>query len=220
MRKIIYSTLIAVTIAAAPALAQEEWPEKTHDGLELQHDTKAAVVYWRPGASLEGYSKVYLVEAPVAFQKNWKRDVNNKSVGMANRVTSSEMEKIKQALSDEFRSVFIDELQNKGGFEIVDELGEDVLLIKPAIINLYINAADVRNTQQGVNMVTSAGEMTLYLEFYDGYTGEIFGRVLDRQVDNKANFVMRADRVSNQRDADKILRSWASELREHMTGLK
>ena len=68
-------------------------------------------------------------------------------------------------------------------------------------------------------MVTSAGEMTLYLEFYDGYTGEIFGRVLDRKVDDKANFAMQANRVTNKRDADRILKSWAQELRAHMDGL-
>ena len=209
----------AAGLAARAAVAQDEWPQNTYDGLELQKDTGGAVVYWRPGATLEDYTKVYLVDAPVAFQKNWQRDQNTKSVGMSGRVSSSDMEKIKKNLSEEFRKIFIEELEADGGYEIVDELGEDVLLIKPAIINLYVNAPDVRGAERRVNMVTSAGEMTLYLEFYDGVTGQIFGRVLDRQVDDKANFAMQANRVTNKRDADRILRSWAKELRAHMDGL-
>jgi len=220
LRTSIYTVLAIAAAAFAPsaAQAQDEWPDKTHDGLELQKDTKAAVVYWRPGATLEGYEKVYLVEAPVAFRKNWQRDQNTKSAGINSRVTSSDMEEIKQRLSEEFRKVFVEELE-AGGYEIVDELGDNVLLIKPAIINLSVNAPDVRGTQRRIDMVTSAGEMTLYLEFYDGVTGEIFGRVLDRQVDDKANFAMQANRVTNKRDADRILKAWAKELRAHMDGL-
>jgi hypothetical protein len=209
-----------VLCAAVPASAQDEWPEKTHDGLELQHDTEGAVVYWRPDATLEGYSKVYLVDAAVAFHKNWKGDMSSRSArGASGRITSTDMESIKSTLADEFRAIFVDELENNGGFEIVDELGEDVLLIKPAIVNLYITAPDIRNTQRSGAMIRSAGEMTLYLEFYDGYTGQIFGRVLDRQVDDKGDIMISANRVTNKRDADKMLRSWAVQLREHMTGL-
>ena len=58
--------------------------------------------------------------------------------------------------------------------------------------------------------------MTLYLEFVDSVTGEIFGRVLDRKVDDKANFAMQANRVTNKRDADRILKSWARELAAHI----
>ncbi len=210
--------IIAACLFASAASAQD-WPKTSHDGLELQADTGGAVVYWRDGATLKGYSKIYLVEAAVAFQKNWQRDQNAKTVSASNRISSSDMEAIKRSLSDEFRAVFVDELQNKGGFEIVEEIGEDVLLIRPAIINLYINAPDVRNTGRDINMVTSAGEMTLYLEFYDAYTGSIIGRVLDRQVDQAADFAMGSNRVTNRRVAEGILRGWAQELREHMSEL-
>ncbi|MEO1202598.1 MAG: DUF3313 family protein [Pseudomonadota bacterium] len=208
--------LAACLFTAGLAVAQDEWPQTTHDGLELQDTDSTAVVYWRPGATLQGYTKVYLVEAPVAFKKNWKRNQNTSTMGIGNKVTSSDMEKIKQTLSEEFRRVFVEELESDGRLEVVDELGEDVVVIKPAIINLDVAAPDVRNTERNVSMVTSAGEMTLYLEFYDAVTGEIFGRVLDRKVDDKFNFAMQANRVSNKRDADKILKAWASALREHI----
>ena len=218
MRKSTLSLLILVCglLAAGIVSAQDEWPAKTHDGLELQKDTKASIVYWRPGASLAGYTKVYLVEAPVAFKKNWQRDMNTKSVSMNNRISSAEMEAIKTRLSEEFHKVFVEELEADGRLEVVDELGEDVVIIKPAIVNLVVNAPDVRNAQRSINMVTSAGEMTLYLEFVDGITGEIFGRLLDRRVDDKANFAMQANRVTNKRDADRILKSWAKELAKHI----
>ena len=44
--------------------------------------------------------------------------------------------------------------------------------------------------------------MTLYLEFLDGYTGQLFGKVLDRQIDDKGDMMITANRVTNQRDGD------------------
>lgn len=217
MRILFQSILVSAALIAAPAVAQDEWPERTPEGLELQHGTEAQVVYWLPGASLEGYTKVYLVDASVAFHKNWRNSVSNRSArGAAGRITSTDMENIKSTVSAAFHEVFVDELQNNGGFEIVDEVGEGVLVIRPAIVNLFINAPDVRNTQRSGAMISSAGEMTLYMEFLDGYTGQLFGKVLDRQVDDKGDMMISANRVTNQRDGERMLRSWAVQLREHM----
>ena len=220
MRIQLQTLLASVILAASPALAQDEWPEKTPDGLELQHGTDAQVVYWLPGATLEGFTKVYLVDASVAFHRNWRDSVSNRSArGASGRITSTDMENIKSTVATAFRDVFVDELVNKGGFELVDEVGEDVLVIRPAIVNLFITAPDIRNTQASGAVISSAGEMTLYLEFLDGYTGQLFGKVLDRQIDDKGDMMITANRVTNQRDGERMLRSWAVQLREHMTEL-
>ena len=135
------------------------------------------------------------------------------------RISTQDMENIKSTVATAFRDVFVDELVNKGGFELVDEVGEDVLVIRPAIVNLFITAPDIRNTQASGAVISSAGEMTLYLEFLDGYTGQLFGKVLDRQIDDKGDMMITANRVTNQRDGERMLRSWAVQLREHMTEL-
>jgi len=49
-------------------------PETSHDGLVLKRDSKAAIVYIDPEADFSQYNKVMILEAGVAFKKNWKRD--------------------------------------------------------------------------------------------------------------------------------------------------
>jgi hypothetical protein len=56
-------------------------------------------------------------------------------------------------------------------YAVVDEAGEDVLLIRPAIINLDVNAPDTPQAGRSMTYVASAGEMTLYLEAYDSEPG-------------------------------------------------
>ena len=51
------------------------------------------------------------------------------------------MEKIKNDLAQEFLAIFADKLNN-GGYEVIAEAADNVLLIRPAIINLDVNTPD------------------------------------------------------------------------------
>lgn len=61
----IFICTIALSLMSVPAVWAKETkslPEVSEDGLHLLKDTKARVVYAKPGASLEPYSKVMLVD--------------------------------------------------------------------------------------------------------------------------------------------------------------
>jgi hypothetical protein len=210
---IIISLLAGSLLALSTAVyaQKQELPEVTEDGLHRVPDSKLAIVYAEPGASLAGYQRVQLLDAYVAFKKNWERDQRRGSAQPL-RVTSKDVEKIKNALAQEFREVFKTVLE-EGGYPVVDEAGDDVLLLRPAIINLDVNAPDTPQAGRSMTYVASAGEMTLYLEAYDSVTGDLIAKALDRKADRRNDgFYTWSNSVTNRAAAQRILKGWATIL--------
>jgi hypothetical protein len=206
----ILAALLALLAVTAYAKKQE-LPEVTSDGLHRVPDSKLAVVYAEPGADLAPYQRVNLLDAHVAFKKNWARDQRSRSAQPL-RVTSKDVEKIKDALSAEFKEVFRTALVN-AGFELTEETADDVMIVRPAIINLDVNAPDTMSAGRTTTYASSAGEMTLYIELYDSVSGDIIAKALDRRADNRnAGFYTWANSVTNRAAADRILKGWAGIL--------
>jgi hypothetical protein len=212
--------LLALLMLVSTALQakKEELPEVTVEGLHRVPDSKLAVVYVDPGAELGPYERVKLLDAYVAFRKNWERDQRRSAVSRTG-VSEADMERIKTRMADEFRAVFTDVLES-GGFPVVEETGEDVLLVRPAIVNLDPNAPDLRSAGRSYSYVTSAGEMTLYIELYDSQTGDLLAKAIDRKVDRDDGFYTWANSASNKAAADRILKGWANILLDALNEAK
>jgi hypothetical protein len=197
------------------AYAKDPPPQTSPDGLQLQKTTKQRVVYVKPGADLAQYKRVAILDCDVEFEKNWERDYNASRVGLEGRVNDEDVQRMKSSLAAEFKKVFSEELQKKGGYEVVDVVAPDVLLLRPALINVEVNAPDLMTAGIGATVVRSAGQMTLYLELWDPTTKTILARVMDAEADD-GGFAQAANRVTNTSAADRILREWAEELRKHL----
>ena len=146
------ATLLALSFSvmfATTAFAKDKLAETSHDGLQLQKDTKLAAVYLKPGETLKGYDKVSITDVFVGFKKNWQRDYNRDTMGLDGRVSDKDVEVIKSRLAKEFKTVFTKELQEKGGYEVVDYAAKDVMVLRPAIINLVVNAPDTNRMGRG-----------------------------------------------------------------------
>jgi hypothetical protein len=65
-------------------------------------------------------------------------------------------------------------------------------------------------------IVRSAGDMTLYLEFFDSVSSAIFARVMDAESGDRGGFASQANKVTNKAAADSVIRGWAKELIEHL----
>jgi hypothetical protein len=209
--------LTAACLLSGVAFAkQDDLPAVSHDGLELRKSKLADVVYVRPGADFSGYQRVAILDCPVAFSKDWERDRRSG----AGRVSQKEMDEIKAGLSAEFLKIFTDELQTKGGYTIVTEGAEDVLVLRPAIVDLEISAPDTMAPGRSFTLSDSAGGMTLYLEIFDSVTGQILARAIDRQEDGGMGRIQWQNAVTNKAEADRILRRWASTLRTRLDDLQ
>lgn len=202
--------LVTATFAAV-AKQSDQLPEYTEDGLKLIPDTDLAIVYADPNATLAGYDQVQLLDAYVAFRKNWARDQKTRSAQPL-RISSKDIENIKTSLAELFDEVFREELA-KSDYQVTDQAGENVLLVRPAIINLDVYAPDVPSAGRMYSYTSSAGEMTLYLELYDSVTGDIIAKALDRRADNAFHGSYTwTNSVSNRVAAKRILQGWAQIL--------
>lgn len=212
---IITTVFAAFAMHATTALAWNKYPDQTDDGLDRIKSKRADAVYWKEGASLAGYDRVRIDNVSVAFKKNWLRDQNLERRSVADRISSEDMEKIRDELARLFREEFTEELESNG-YEVVDENGPDVLLLQPAIVNLDVTAPDTSLRTPGMTRTytTSAGEMTLNLDFRDSDTNALIGRAIDRREDHSSGQIQYANSITNKADAKRILRSWAVALRK------
>jgi hypothetical protein len=202
--------------AFVPAHAADATLPQTQDGLELQpQKSKNRVVYLKPGATFTQYKRVAILDALVEFEKDWQKDYNRSRVGVAGKVSDADVERMKAGLAAEFKKIFVDELQNKGGYQVVDTAAPDVLVLRPALLNVEVSAPDLMTPGINATVVRSAGQMTLFLELWDSTTNTLLARVMDAEADNDA-FAKQANRVTNVQAADRILRDWAQELRERL----
>jgi hypothetical protein len=199
--------------------ASEPAPQVSKDGLQLQKQTKQRLVYLKPGATFSQYDRVAILECYVEFRKNWARDYNSEhETSLENQVRDSDIQRMKSTLSAEFKKVFVNEL-TKGGYQVVDSAAPDVLILRPALINVDPAAPDLMTANMERTVVKSAGEMTLYLELWDSTTNSILARVMDAEADQQA-FAQQANRVTNMAAADTILKNWADELRGHLDAVR
>jgi hypothetical protein len=192
----------------SPLLAgKKDAPAITVDGLHKVPDSPFGLVYVDPDADLSGYDRFLLVDVQVAFKKDWQKEINRVK---PYSVTPAEMQKMKAGLSGIFMEIFSDELQTSG-FVLTDEQAEDVLIIRPAILDLNVNSPD---TGAGLtrNLTESVGDMTLYLELRDSLTGDILAKALDFQVDRSRVTTFMRDRTRNEIAARQILTEWAQIL--------
>lgn len=210
--QILLLSLVFASYSLGSFAKTQQYPEVTEDGLHLVKDSKLAIVYVEPGADLVAYKRVMLITPEVAFKKNWERNLN---VGSADRLRSGSVntKKIKRDLAQEFDTVFSETLSN-GGFEVVKEAAEDVLLVRPSIVNLDITAPQQGGSSRSNSYARSAGEMTLYIELFDSETGDLIAKAVDRKVDNAndVQFYTWANSSSNKAAANKILKGWANIL--------
>lgn len=202
-------------LTAISALAWDDYPDQTSDGLGRIESKKVDALYWKEGATLGEYNRVRISDTEVSFKQNWLRDQNRNRRSPADRVTEEDMDDIRAELAASFRTEFTKELQ-EGGYEVVDENASDVLLLEPAIVDLDVAAPDIGMRQPGMTRTytTSAGEMTLNLDFRDSVSNALIGRAIDHREDHGSATIQYSSRITNKAEAERILRSWAGLLRE------
>jgi hypothetical protein len=207
--------IVALNLAATTTvLAQEGDEEISFDGLERVEDSGVAMAYIDPEADFSAFERVVILEPFVAFRSNWQRDQNR---SRSRNVRASDMERIKADVASLFKEVFTERLEADDGFEVVVAADYDVLLLRPAIIDLDITAPDVRTAGRSRTFTASTGAATLYLELFDSVSGKIIGRAADRQAARRAGGnVSWSSRVTNTAEARRMFGRWADRLREFL----
>ena len=199
----------------AMAAEKEELPQTTTDGLTLTKQTKHRIVYQGDDIDFAQYTKVMIVDCAVAMAKDWQRDYNRSERDLSRKVSDKDVTRIKETMAAEFKEVFTQTMIDSG-IEVVTEPASDVIILRPAIINLSVSAPDTQSAGRSRSFTGDAGQMTLYLELYDSVSSAILAKVMDaKDAGRGAPSMSYASRVSNIAAADRLLKSWANELATH-----
>ena len=188
-------------------------PQVSEDGMQLKVDKRSTIAYKKEGVDFSEYTQVQILPSQVAFKKNWKRDYNRNQAVLSSRIEDKDVIRIKSSVAKLFDEVFTEEFAKTGSNPVVDKAGTGTLIIKPSVINLDINAPDVQSATRSRTYISEAGRATLYLELFDGVSGEILARIIDSEIIGDNSYTTWANRVSNTADAKRTIRKWASKLR-------
>lgn len=200
--RVILAALAAAMLAgsnAAVAASPETW-----DGLVEVNSRRMDVAFLAPGADFRSFKKVMIDEPEAAFRQNWLRDVNRSmSTG---RVTDADAQRIIRSVETDMAQIFAEEFR-RGGYEVVTRPGPDVLRLRSAILDLAVNAPDVRTSGRSRTFTANAGEATLVLEARESWGKGLLARAIDRRETRR--IAGQANRVTNTADFRALARDWA-----------
>jgi len=199
------STLVMASAGPGMALGAEV----SFDGLVPIEGADVAMAYIDPEADFSVFKRVVILEPAVAFRSNWQRDQNR---SRSRNVRTADMERIQADVAALFTAVFTERLE-AGGFEVVDVAGDDVLALRPAIIDLDVSAPDTRTAGRSRTHTASTGAATLYIQLFDSVTGDILGRAADRRAARSAGGTLTwNNRVTNTAEARRLFIRWGDQL--------
>jgi len=187
-------------------------PAVSPDGLHLVKNTEFALVYVKPGASLKPYTKFAILNCFVSFAPNWRE---NMQTNFNIPITEDQIQQTESELAAEFKKVFVAQLE-QGGYQLTDQAAPDVLVLRPAIINLQITAPQDMEDPDETTFSTSAGQMTLFLELYDSVTSQLLARVVDPEEASNYGIFTWGSKVGNIEAANQIMTKWSDTLRHYM----
>ncbi len=195
--------LIAAMLLGSTSIAVAA-PAATWDGLTEVNSRQMGNAFLLPGADFRPYAKVMLDEPEVAFRNNWLRDVNrSSSVG---RVTQADADRILATTAVNTTDIFTEEFK-RAGYDVVTSPGPNVLRVRIGVIDLFVNAPDVRSAGRSRTFTTNAGEATLVLEARDSQTNALLGRTIDRR--ETRGMPGQANRVTNTSEFRRLAQTWA-----------
>jgi hypothetical protein len=203
--------LLAGPAWAAPSKSLDE--AMSHDGLQRIKVKGVELAYAKPGATLAGYKRVKLDPVEVAFHKSWEPSKTGSNL----KLSSAERESIRTGVAKAVQEEFARVLQDKNGYQVVDESGPDVLRVKVNVVNLYVSAPDAGSSMgRSRTYVVSAGEMTLFAELIDSESGDLIARVVDRREARNSGIVSLSGAGDSAAEARAIAVEWARILRRSL----
>jgi hypothetical protein len=198
-----------IAVALSPSFASGDSPTSPFPGLELIPSKNVGALYRRPDVDITAYKQVIIGEPTVEFSKNW----NPRNYGTFG-LSAQQLTKIRTDLAALAKSAFAKSLAD-GGYAIVTETGDNVLVITPNIVNVFISAPDVQTAGRSRTYAMDAGSATLALQVNDAVTGTLLAVAYDQRKSQSARMQWTTS-LSNRATASAMLDSWAEQVKREL----
>ena len=219
MKKIYLSVAIALLAGcstAPPTIQEGPNAEVSYDGLHAIDDSIFKLAWADPEIDFSRYSKIIPGNATLEFR------AVRKNAG-TQRARSSQSEfYIEQGARDDIAEIaseiFKEELSNSTRFTVTDAPAQDALVIRGALHDIVSNVPPQTADRSEV-FLSQVGEITLILEAVDSMSGEVIYRAVERRALHRNNMAMRSSSVNSRAEVRRLMRRWATTLREGLDSI-
>ena len=218
MRQVL-AVLCAFFIALQAAAQQD--PMTAVDGqadLEPVKKAKFRNTYVNTDADFSQYSKLFLGDAFFDYRDEGTAHSTRSTMTRSSKsvfgISDSERQKFEQVVDE----AFIKELGKAKNFSIVDDLDENTMIMRGAVVDI-ISRVPPEFVGRSEVYLASVGEATLVMEFLDGKTGEVLARIAERRTIGRGQIDMMsmpANSVTVWADVRRWAASSAKRLRSEL----
>jgi hypothetical protein len=214
---LILAVVLVACTTAPPTIQTGPEAELSFDGLHKVDNSQADVAWARPDFDISGYTKIWPLGAGIEYRqvKDRGRSTMARSQGGPYFIDDKSRAQFEELVGKVFR----EELEKIEKYELVDEPGPDVLMVRGGLLDVtsYVPPDPVGG--RSVVFLSSVGEATLVLELRDSETGTILARSIDRRAaETIGGTFTRSNSVTNSAEARRLIRFWATRLREGLDG--
>ena len=214
---VIFAFVLSGCETAPPTIQTGPEAELSFDGLHKVDNSQADVAWARPDFDISGYTKILLLSGGIEY-----RQVKNKGRSSLDRSKGGPFfidDKARSQFEELVGQIFKEELQQIERFEIVDEPGPDVLLVRGGLLDVLSYVPPEPVGGRSYVFLSSVGEATLVLELRDSETLTILARSVDRRAaETISGTFQHSNSVTSAAEVRRLVRFWASRLREGLDG--
>jgi hypothetical protein len=186
-------------------------PETSFDGLQRVESKRFALAWVREGADLSGYTKLLVLPAEISYKS---KPTRQRRADDNFELNDSQMKRLRKSLRDAFKEQLVD----KGGWQVVEEPGPDVLLVRGGLIDMIAHVPPTTAGRSNVYL-DSFGEATLVIELYDSQSHQILARIADRDAAEPPGNRMGWD-MEAPAEVRRMFNAWAKRFREALDAAK
>ena len=185
-------------------------PKKSKDGLvQVDHPkAKVTAIYVREGVDLNDYKHFLIADPFVIFKTDWLERTNlyRPNDPLTGEDVMRMVDAGKEMLKEEFTNAIV-----SSGYELVTREGTDVIKIRVTVMDLDVYAPHGTSNEYSQTYTRGAGEATFLLELFNGATGKLLARVVDRrsQIKNPNSAHLVYNREDNIYAARATFAEWA-----------
>ena len=168
-------------------------------------------VLMMPGSGIQAFSKVFIEDPQVSFNKHWLLDFRGDYTDRdLERITSTYGEMLKKALREG--------MTEQTRVTVVDSAAEADVIYRPLLRELNIYAPDLSMPGRTKKYVYEVGNATFDLTLIQASNNKVIAQFIDHRETsaNIGNRLERTDRVTNARHFRLLMERWTRNLTNYL----
>jgi hypothetical protein len=219
MRIILFVLLAMITAGCStspPTIQEGPDAEVSHDGLHMVDNSRFASAWADPSIDFSRYSKVIPGGAEFEFRATERNAGTTRARSSAREFWISDANK--ERLIEETSAIFAEELANSTRFTVTDTTGDDVIIIRGAMLDI-VSRVPPEMVGRGDVFLSDVGEMTIVIEVVDSMSNAVIFRGVERRAAGRSGNTIRASQVTTWAEVRRLARRWATTLREGLDSI-